>query len=82
MPQNTPSVTPCQKNLLITFFDLSKYAVSCRNKPSREVFDFLNHYYQLVDETVQKAEGMVIKFIGDGGLAVFGEEHSESTMEG
>jgi len=77
MPQNTPSVAPCQKNLLIAFFDLSKYAVSCRNKPSREIFDFLNQYYHWVDESVHQAEGRVIKFIGDGGLAVFSEEHSE-----
>ena len=77
MPQDTLSVLPCQKNLLITFFDLLKFAVSCRNKPSREIFDFIHQYYQLADEAIYQAGGRVIKFIGDGGLAIFEEEDSD-----
>ncbi len=77
MTRNPSSIPPSQKNLLIAFFDLSKYSVSCRNKPSREIFDFLNQYCRLVDEAVHQGHGLLIKFIGDGGLAVFEEEHAE-----
>jgi len=68
----TPSAT--EKDLLVAFFDLSRFMRDIRHLSSRDVFTLLSEYYEFVGEIIEEAGGTVVKFIGDATLVVFPED--------
>jgi len=67
-----PSAT--EKDLLVAFFDLSRFAREIRGLSSRELFDLMSHYYEFVGDIIENAGGTIVKFIGDAALIVFPED--------
>lgn len=67
--------TPQEMNLLVAFFDLTKFAQFGRNHSAREIFDTLSAYYEFVGDIVENSGGQVVKFIGDAALIVYPETH-------
>lgn len=60
--------------LLIVFADLTMFAAYSQHLDDREIADTLDIYYRSVTETIERAGGRVVKFIGDGVLIVFSED--------
>ncbi len=60
----------------IMISDLSGFTEMSDRLPSEQVFGHLNDYFGIMATEVQKQSGEVLKFIGDGMLAVFDIEGS------
>lgn len=62
------------KTLTVVFWEISGFSYICNTfrKQTRGVIEFLNKYYQNAIEIVNKNNGIIDKFIGDGILAYFG----------
>jgi class 3 adenylate cyclase len=67
--------------LLISFIDLTRFMAQSRRVGDVEVADILDEYYEAVGAAVEKGGGRVVKFIGDGALVVFPEEHVDSGVQ-
>mgnify|MGYP000954308088 CR=1 FL=1 len=65
--------SPIQASLLVALCDCSRFMQSSRGRSSAELFADLNDLYLLVDDAVQAAGGLVVKFMGDAALVVFPE---------
>jgi class 3 adenylate cyclase len=66
--------SPIQANVLVAMCDCSRFMQSTKGRSSAELFADLNDFYILVDDAVQAAGGLVVKFMGDAALIVFPEE--------
>jgi len=72
------SEAAAEGNLLVAFFDLTLFARYAKTKPSAEIFNLFEEYFELVGGIVESSGGRVVKFIGDAGLIVFGEESANA----
>ena len=70
--------TATDMDLLVAFFDLSRFAREVQGKTSREVFDYMDAYYEFVGDIIENAGGTIIKFIGDAALIVWEEDQIDS----
>lgn len=70
--------------MTVVFWDISGFSYICNTfkKQTRGVVGFLNKYYQNVIEIVNKNNGIIDKFIGDGILAYFGFNSKEDSKVG
>ncbi len=60
-----------EEEVLVAFFDLTRFGQYARAHTDREVFDMLQAYFEFVGEVVTEGGGDVVKFIGDAGLLAF-----------
>jgi len=58
-------------NLLVYIIDISNFAKACKNRTEQEVYKILNKFYILVESEIGKADGRVVKFMGDSALIIF-----------
>ena len=65
---------PIKANLLICFYDLSRFLDIGKKVDSLEGFNILNGMAVTTIRFIKKTTGRIIKFIGDAGLIVFPEE--------
>lgn len=63
--------TPTEAELVVAFFDLSRYARFARSQSPQETFAFISDYYEFVGDIIERDDGLVVKFIGDAGLVVY-----------
>ena len=75
MTDLTALTTATETKLLVAFFDLTRFSRETRGRDTRELFVLMSDYYEFVGDIVENARGIVVKFIGDATLAVFGEEN-------
>jgi len=62
---------PGQGELLVTFFDLTRYMHHCRETPDRVVLEQMAGFFSLTGAIIEKGGGLLVKAIGDAGLATF-----------
>lgn len=65
----------------IWFCDLRNFTELSARLPETELFDLLNDYFQIVSDSVLEGQGEILKFIGDGVLAVFPTDKNRSKEE-
>ncbi len=58
-------------DLLVAFTDMTGFARMCKNLSPEEIFNFLEEYYLINGETIEKAGGKIVKFMGDASLIIF-----------
>jgi adenylate cyclase len=63
--------------LLIVFVDLSRFSAQTRRVDDATLADVIDAYYERVAAAVTGAGGRLVKFMGDGALAVFAEERAD-----
>jgi adenylate cyclase len=66
--------SPIQANALVAMCDCSRFMQSSKGRSSAELFADLNDLYLMIDDAVEAAGGLVVKFMGDAALVVFPEE--------
>jgi adenylate cyclase len=72
---NLDSITsPTEINLLISFFSLNNYSKLSQTKSSKEMFSIISDFFELTSGIIEAKDGKIIKWTGDGALAVFQEE--------
>ena len=61
------------KDMAVMFSDIRGFTSLAEKMAPQEVFDFINTYLQRISPEVRTHHGFVVKFIGDGVMAVFPE---------
>ena len=64
--------------LLIAFWNFTRYTAQADRLEDAEVARVMAGFYELAGSRIAAAGGRVVKFIGDGGLAVFPPERAEA----
>jgi adenylate cyclase len=67
--------------LLVAFVDLLGFALQSTRVADDELANVIDGYYQLIAEQVSAAGGRVVKYIGDGALAVFDAGDADRGIE-
>jgi adenylate cyclase len=72
-------VTMQNKMLTIVFWDISGFSVLCEKLKSHKelIVEFLREYFSEAAVIIQKHEGVLDKFIGDGIMAFFGYKYTD-----
>lgn len=55
----------------IMFSDIRSFTTISEGMTPKQNFDFVNDYLKRISPTIQKYEGFVVKFLGDGMMAIF-----------
>lgn len=58
--------------ITVLMSDLRGFTAMCEKVPAQELVTMLNHYLGEMTEIIEKRNGTIIEFIGDGILAIFG----------
>jgi class 3 adenylate cyclase len=66
--------SPIQANVLVAMCDCSRFMQAIKGRTSAQIFADLNDFYLMVDDAMQAAGGLVVKFMGDAALVVFPED--------
>jgi adenylate cyclase len=66
--------SPIQADILVAFCDCARFAQAVKGRTSAELFADLNELYLLVDDAIDAAGGLVVKFMGDAALIAFPKE--------
>lgn len=70
-------VKPTLVNVLVSFIDLSHFAVTCQKMTDLEIFQLMSEYFAMSGSFIEKAGGKFVKPIGDAALIIFPEELAE-----
>lgn len=65
---------------VICYFDLSGFTKLSEALPGQEIIELLNDYFGMAVEVIQDHGGNVLKFMGDGMLAVFNTEYMDDAQ--
>lgn len=57
--------------MAVMFSDIRGFTTMSEKMTAQENFDFINEYLRLVSPIIQKHEGFIVKFLGDGMMAIF-----------
>jgi len=60
-----------QAEMAVMFSDIRGFTTMSEKMTAKENFDFVNEYLQMISPLVQAHEGFVVKFLGDGMMAIF-----------
>jgi len=71
-----------QVQLLIAFWNFSRYTAQADRLDDVDVARVMAEFYELVGSRIAAAGGRVVKFIGDGGLAVFPPARADAGVLG
>ena len=69
--------TPKKLELLISFFDVSGFAMWAKGRTDEELFKYVGKLAGLTSKRVLEAGGHVVKYIGDAALIIFPAEKAE-----
>jgi class 3 adenylate cyclase len=72
---------PEERELIVAFFDLTRYATFARSLSPQEGFDFMSRYYEFVGRIVERDQGIVVKFIGDAGLVAYPADRADAAVQ-
>ncbi|MFN2166842.1 MAG: adenylate/guanylate cyclase domain-containing protein, partial [Anaerolineae bacterium] len=57
--------------MAVMFSDIRGFTTVSEKMSPQENFDFVNEYLKLVSPVIQQHEGFIVKFLGDGMMAIF-----------
>ncbi len=61
-----------QREVCVLFLDIANFTNQARSRPPAEVVDYLNQAFDAMIESIDRHQGIINKFLGDGFLAIFG----------
>lgn len=68
------------KEMAIMFSDIRAFTTRNESMTPQESFDFINAYLQRVTPAIRDHHGVVVKFLGDGIMAVFPENADDAVL--
>ena len=60
------------RHVCVMFLDIRDFTTLSENHPSEEIVNFLNTLFEPMIEIVNRHQGVINKFLGDGFMAIFG----------
>ena len=70
------------KDMSVMFSDIRGFTAISENMTPQENFDFINDYLQVVSPVVPAHNGFIVKYIGDGMMAIFPESTDDAIQAG
>jgi len=70
------------KEMAVMFADIRSFTAISESMTPRETFDFVNTYLRNVSPEIRNHRGFVVKFMGDGMMAVFPEGANDAIAAG
>ncbi|MEP6516765.1 adenylate/guanylate cyclase domain-containing protein [Microcoleus vaginatus] len=70
------------KEMAIMFSDMRSFTTMAEQMTPQENFDFINNYLQQISPEIRKHNGFIVKYIGDGVMAVFPEGVDDAIQAG
>jgi class 3 adenylate cyclase/DNA-binding response OmpR family regulator len=70
------------KTMAVMFSDIRSFTTLSETMTPRENFDFINAYLQVVSPEVRNHYGIIVKFLGDGMMAVFPDGADDAIAAG
>jgi len=70
-----------ERQLVVVFVDLTHFAVQGQRVTARDLADTIDEYYERVGAEVERANGTLVKFIGDAALIVFPSDAVNEAIE-
>jgi class 3 adenylate cyclase len=68
--------------MAVMFSDIRGFTTMSEKMTAQENFDFVNEYLKLVSPIIQKNEGFIVKFLGDGMMAIFPYDVADAVKAG
>lgn len=68
--------------MAVMFSDIRGFTTVSERMTPQENFDFVNEYLKLVSPVIQQHEGFIVKFLGDGMMAIFPYGASDAVQAG
>ncbi|TMV07671.1 adenylate/guanylate cyclase domain-containing protein [Ruegeria sediminis] len=56
---------------VVLFADIKGYTQLSNSMESQDVLQLLNHFFSVIDDSVSRNNGEILKFLGDGALVIF-----------
>jgi class 3 adenylate cyclase len=72
---------PRIQNVLVAFFDINNFIGLTKRIKGKDLFLLIDELYKIASGAIRKAEGHIVKYIGDSALIVFAEEHVNQGVE-
>jgi adenylate cyclase len=69
-----------KRRLLIAFIDMAGFARAAETLDDDRLAEHVDRYYEHVGEHVERAGGMVVKWMGDGALIAFPPERGDDAV--
>jgi adenylate cyclase len=69
-----------RKNVCVMFLDIRNFTPFVENHSPEEVVDYLNSLFSFMIDSVQRYDGVINQFLGDGFMATFGAPMSEGNI--
>jgi two-component system sensor histidine kinase ChiS len=70
------------KEMTVMFFDLRGFTTISETMTPQENFDFVNAYLKRVSPVIRAHQGFIVKYLGDGFMAVFPERADDAVRAG
>lgn len=70
------------KEMAIMFSDMRSFTTMAEQMTPQENFDFINNYLQQISPEIRKHNGFIVKYIGDGVMAVFPDGVDDAIQAG
>lgn len=70
------------KEMAIMFSDMRSFTTMAEQMTPQENFDFINSYLQQISPEIRKHNGFIVKYIGDGVMAVFPDGVDDAIQAG
>ncbi len=68
------SLIPSTVQLFISFIDLTNFSKNFYERSPKEAFNYISSISKVVISSIHDAGGLVLKFIGDSALIIFGSD--------
>ena len=72
--------SPLELELVVSFFDLTRFGRFARTLSSSTLFEFMSRYYEFVGDVIERDGGIVIKFVGDAGLVAYPGDKADTAV--
>ena len=69
-------------DMTVMFSDIRSFTTLSESMSPQENFDFINRYFQCVSPEVRRHNGFIVKYLGDGMMAIFPESTADAIAAG
>jgi adenylate cyclase len=73
-----PGLSGVEQEITVMFVDIRSSTAQAANLPPAQVVELLNDFFRVTVRIVEEHGGMVNKYLGDGFMALFGAEDSQT----
>lgn len=70
------------REMTVMFSDMRDFTTLSEDMTPQQSFDFINAYFECVTPVISNLRGFIVKFLGDGMMAIFPESADDAVLAG